>query len=531
VSRDSFKEATLHGVRWVMLTRIASETIALGVTVALARLLAPAQFGHAAVALIFVPLAAILTFEGFASALVQREAIDDRHIGAAAAMSLLGGLTLSALVALLTPLLWHPLFGAQTAALVLLISPIFLLASFGVVSRALLWRRLEFRRMSLVEMTGLSAGSLVALALALAGAGARSIVIGALTQVAVCSLLLFAAAPAPLPRWHRDSQREIGGFGVPAALAGLVNVMFRNVDYAIVAARLSATQTGIYWRAFNLGVVYQDKLSGVMMQMAFPVYARTESRAQLRALHERATRVHAAVIFPFLALLIVLAPLLIPFVLGSAWSASIVPTQILAVAGMIAAILTGYPQVMLATGRPRALLRFNVAMLAGYAAAVALAVGHGLIAVAIVVSLFYLAILAGVYRFLLAPSLGLSIRNLLPELGPALAGCLALAALALPLRLLCEPSLPRLLTLVLAGGLGLLAYALALRLVSRATWNDLLLLATRVFPPLGRLRLPGRGAARGAAPDGPLAAGAAPRPAAPAATSPTTQAEVHAGVL
>lgn len=490
---DSLKEATLSGVRWVMLTRVASETLALGATVALARLLAPAQFGEAAVALIFIPLATILTFEGFASALVQRESIDEHHIRAAVSMSLLGGALLSGLAAALVPLLWRPLFGAPTASLMLLMSPVFLIAALGGVSRALLWRRLRFRRMSLIEMAALSVGNLLALGLALAGFGARAIVLGALVQVALGTVLLFAAAPTPLPRWHRSAQQQISGFGVPAALAGLVDVMFRNVDYAIVAARLPAASTGIYWRAFNLGVVYQDKLSGVMMQLAFPVYARTESHAELRRLHERATRVHAAVIFPLLASLIVLAPPMIPFVLGAAWRASVKPTQILAAAGMIAAILTGYPQVMLAVGKPRALLRFNLAMLLGYATAIYLAVGHGLVVVAIAASSAYLCILVGVYRFLLGRSVGLSIRRLIPELGPAVAGCLALAAVSEPLRLLLEPALPTALTIALVGSAGLFAYTGALRLVSPAAWHDLGLLLVRVFPPLERL---GRAASR-----------------------------------
>ncbi|HUN79478.1 MAG TPA: oligosaccharide flippase family protein [Solirubrobacteraceae bacterium] len=491
---DSLKEATLSGVRWVMLTRVASEALALGATVALARLLAPAAFGEAAVALIFIPLATILTFEGFASALVQRESIEDEHVRAAVAMSALGGLVLSGLAAALAPLLWRPLFGAQAAELMLLMSPVFLLAALGGVSRALLWRRLRFRRISLIEMAALSVGNLLALALAIAGLGARAIVLGALAQVVLGTALLFAAAPAPLPRWHLGAQREISGFGVPAALAGVVDVMFRNVSYVIAAAVLPAAQTGMYWRAFNLGVVYQDKLSGVMMQMAFPVYSRTESRAELRRLHERAARVHAAVIFPILASLIVLAPVAVPFVLGAKWTPAVEPTQILAVAGMIAAVLTGYPQVMLAVGRPRALLRFNLVMLAGYAAVIYLAVGHGLIVLAVVTSAAYLCILVGVYRFLLSKTVELSIRRLLPELGPALAGCLALAAVAEPVRLALEPAGMPFVTLALGGVAGLLAYAVALRLISPATWRDLALLLVRVLPPLERLRRRDRGA-------------------------------------
>jgi O-antigen/teichoic acid export membrane protein len=484
------KDAAVSGVRWLVLTRAVSEAVAVVATIALARMLAPAEFGRAAVALIFVPLAGILTFEGFASALVQRESVQDTHRSSAALTSLVGGLVLSLLLLGLSPVLWTRIFGSETARLIELMSPIFLLAAIGAVARATLWRALRFRALSLIDMTGLVGGNVVAIVLALLGDGASAIVIGALVQVGSSSLLLVIAAPPPLPRWHRGSQRQISNFGVPAALAGLVDVVFRNVDYAIIAATLPAAQTGIYWRAFNLGVVYQDKLSGVMLQLAFPVYSRIESREELRRLHERAARVHAAVIFPLLALLIVLAPVAIPYILGSAWAPSVRPAQILAVAGMIAAVLTGYAQVMLAVGRPRALLRFNLGMLATYAAAIAIAASHGLIVVSIVVSTVYLGILAGVYRFLLQRYVGISIGRLVPELGPAIVGCLALAAVTEPLLHVVDPALGHLPALVIVGTAGMLVYAAALRAVSRPAWKDLRLLFEQVLPPLRRPRRP-----------------------------------------
>ncbi|HXD56185.1 MAG TPA: oligosaccharide flippase family protein [Solirubrobacteraceae bacterium] len=481
--RTSIKDATISGVRWVMLTRAVSEVLALGCIVLLARHVSPAEFGHAAVALIFVPLAGILTFEGFASALVQRETVDESHRQVAMLASLVGGATLTLLVFVLEPVLWGPVFGHETGELIELVSPVFFISALGTVSRATLWRRLDFRRMSLIDMTATTLGNVVPVVLALAlGLGARAIIAGALAQTVLTAALLLVIAPPPLPRWHRRSQREIGAFGLAAALAGLVDVMFRNVDYAILAARLPAAQVGIYWRAFNLGVVYQDKLSSVMMQLAFPVYSRTESREQMRALHERAARVHAAVIFPLLASLIVLGPVLIPFVLGGEWIPAVRPAQILALAGMIAAVLTGYPQVMLAVGRPRSLLNFNLAMLVVYAALIALTAKLGLITIAIAVVFAYVLILLGVYRFMLQRHLGIAVSRLVPELGPAVAGCLGLAAIGEPLRRLLYPLVGPAPTIAIAGSAGIAVYCLVLRRVSRPAWDDLIGLASRVLP-------------------------------------------------
>jgi O-antigen/teichoic acid export membrane protein len=438
----SIEKSTLSGLRWLAAKSILGEGLALTTAVILARLVSPAEFGRAAVALLFLPLAVILTFEGFASALVQRKAIDESHRRVAVLMSLTSGAILSLLLLASVPLIWKPVFGGRTAVLIAIASPVFLIAGAGTVSRATLWRRLDFRLMTIIDLTAAASGNIIAITLAAFGLGAKAIIIGGVGAMAIGTLMMLCVAPEPLPRWHRDSAREIGAFGLHAALSGLVGVMRENVDYWIIAARLSAYQTGIYYRAFNLGVVYQGKVSQVMIQLAFPVYSRLPNREQMRVMHERAARVHAAVIFPLLASLVAFAPLLIPFVFGAVWRPAVVPAQVLAVAGMTAAILTGYPQVMLAVGRPKVLLKFNTITLVIYAGAVLVAVSHGIVAVSVAVVVVSVGILVAAYRFLLGPELGIKLSDLIPDLGPAVTGCLALLAVTVPLRMALEHVLP-----------------------------------------------------------------------------------------
>ena len=482
-------EATVKGLRWLAVTRVASETLALAAAVVLARLVTPAEFGHAAVALIFVMLAGMLTFEGFASSLVQRATVQEEDKRAAMLLSIVGGLILTGILYALTDAVWKPLFGSRTASMIALVSPVLLLSALGGVSRAMLLRKLDFRRVSMSDVISLLFGSAVAVALAIAGMQGESIVIGALAQATVGSLILIVCLPPPLPRWSGRAQRQIAAFGVPASLAATLDTLLRNIDYAILAATLPAATVGYYYRAFNVGVVYQDKVSRVMAQIAYPLYSRTTSRQQLRELHERAARVHAAVIFPLLASLIALAPIAVPFVFGSAWEPAVVPTQIMAGAGMIAAVLVGYPQVMLAIGRPRSLLYMNLAMLLLYGGSILVAARHGLVAIGIAVVGAYFLNLLGIYRFLLQRHVGIGLKRLAPELGPAVVGCLALVAVAVPLSDLLENALPSAATIMIVGCAGLAVYALVLRSAFPAAWQDVRGLVVRVLPPMDRIRL------------------------------------------
>ncbi len=135
---------------------------------------------------------------------------------------------------------------------------------------------------------------------------------------------------------------------------------------------------------------------------------------------------------PLLAILIVTAPELIPMVFGDAWRAAIEPTQVLAVAGMIAAILTGYPQVMLAAGRPRPLLVFNVWVLVVYAVAVFLTAKQGLATVALAVVGIHIAMLAAVYLILFRRVLGMPVGRLFTDLAPAVATAALVLMVGLP---------------------------------------------------------------------------------------------------
>jgi lipopolysaccharide exporter len=480
---EGLRDAAVAGVRWIAIAKVVGESAQLIAAVVLARLIVPAEFGHAAIALILVPLAAILTFEGFGSALVQRKEIDQGHLETAMLASLLGGAALSALTFLLAPLVAVPLFGERTSELVQLASPLFLIAGFSAVSRSLLWRELEFRNVSLIETGSVALGAAVSIGLALAGMEGDAIVLGAIVGALLASVLFVVVVRPCWPRWHSRQLREIVGFGGPASGAGLLHVAITNVDYTILAARLSSAQVGFYWRAFQLGVVYQDKISGIMMRLAFPVYSRTRDLAELTRLHERATRVHAATVVPLLAILIVTAPVLIPWLFGSEWGPSVLPTQILAVAGMIAAILTGFPQVLLAAGKPRPLLYFNLVLLAVYGGAVLATVERGIVAVAIAVVAVYVAQLVVVYAVLLRRVVGIPVSQMVGDLAPAMLGSLALLAVCFPVvHVLRGIDAPPIAILAAAGSIGLAVHCLVVRQLFPAVWHDLSALAGRVLP-------------------------------------------------
>jgi O-antigen/teichoic acid export membrane protein len=489
VPESDLRTATLSGVKWVGAARVVTETVTFGSAVVIAHLVPPAEYGRAAVALLLNQIAVGLSVQGIGSPVVQRRKITREHLRAAVALSWLVGVLGTAAALAFAWVVAPALFGHRVAHLLVLMAPVFLLVSLAAIPIAQLERRLDFRRLAVIECIANVVGAMASVALAGAGLNAAALVLGMLAAAVATLALLAFLAPRERPGLHRAELRELVRFGAPATGSSLLYFGTRNVDYAILASRVSATQLGYYVRAFQLGSDYQAKISSVMLRVAFPVFSRTEDLEHLRRVRGRMVRVHTAVIFPLLFALIAVAPVLVPWLFGARWAPAAGPTQILAVAGMVACVGTGTGPLLLSVGRTGTLLGYGLGAFVVYAAAVVIAVPYGIIAVCVTVAVVKVVSLL-VLLVLIERVVGISVvETLRNDLVPAGVAGLGLLGAALPVTAaLNHAGVAAPLVLLAAGATGAVVYIALLRVVFPATWSDLRLLAGRLA---GRASAPG----------------------------------------
>lgn len=493
-SSDELTEAAADGLRWIAYARVVIEIVLLGAMVVLARLIPPAAFGIFAVVAIVQELALTMPMEGVGGAIVQRRAIAREHLQCGLALNLLVSLVLAGVTALVAISIAKPLFGEETAMLAVAATPYFFCGAIYAIPMAVLRRRLDFRRIGIVDIAMNATRAIAAVALALAGLDAPALVFGSMAGMALATATALLFVPVPLPRWRRGAIRDLLPYGGPAALATLAWTGFRNGDYAIIGAVLGPAQAGFYWRSYQLAVEYQGKIANAMTQIAFPVLSRTAGAEELLALRQRMVRLLTVAVFPLLALLLLLAPVAIPWLFGSAWEPAVLPTQILVLGGAATLAINACGSALMAAGRARTLLGYGIAHFVVYAGAV-LAVAHlGLAAVAIAGSVVHGVFLAVAYLVLLRGLARNPLRVLWQDLAPATAACAALLAVAVPvdrgLAILDAPSLLHMGGVGLAGGL---AYLVGLRTWFPASAHDLAAAIRRIVPDriaIARLRRP-----------------------------------------
>lgn len=464
--------AAIVGARAIAIARLVAELALLGASVALARLLAPAEFGQAAVALTIVALAVVLGPAGITAVIVQRRALEDEQVRGAASLAAAAGVLLTGLTLLVGVTVGQSAFGHESARLLAIAAPAWLIAAVSAAPHAILLRELRFGRVALAEGLTSIAGAAVAVVLAALDVGPESLVIGALAGLAAGAAVAVGSAGLVLPWGTTRGVAGVARFAASVTFSSLVYSVFRNVDYIILSGRIPSKDVGLYWRAYQLGVDYQSKISQIMLRVSFPIYSRADSLEELRMIRQRIVRTHAAVIIPLLATFVAVAPIAIPWLFGNVWEPAVRPAQIMAGAGMAYAVATGTGPLMVSVGKPGALVRWSLFELVSYAVLIYALADRGLVVIATGVAVFAVLSLIAIQLVLLRPYVGVSVGDLWGDVLPGVAAGIGVLATVTPLRLALEGALPTFVVLVLLAIVALAA-ALAVLWSFRSTWEDL----------------------------------------------------------
>jgi PST family polysaccharide transporter len=304
-------------------------------------MLPPQDFGVAALALVVVGFVATLAELGLTAAVIYLRPLTTRHIRTSFTLSLLLAAALGGAMFLAAPFLAglfdHPMLPAIFRAE----SALFVLTAVGATARALLHRRLDFRRLFIVEVGGYIGGyAVVAVPLAALGFGVWSLVSGILAQAALTSCLALGLSPHPLrPLLAALESRELLSYGGVTTLNGAVGYWSRSADSLVVGRMLGTVDLGLYNRAFNVITVPLSYLGTALTGVLFPVMAEVRSDPRrLRNAYLLSVQVTAMIAGPLCGWVLVAAPHIIGGLYGPGWEGAIAPLRVLALGGVFRSV-------------------------------------------------------------------------------------------------------------------------------------------------------------------------------------------------
>lgn len=328
----SLRAQALSGFRWSASARLASQLITWAITLVVIRLLTPADYGLLAMATVFVAFLAMFSEFGLGAAVTQQADVDERLLRRVFGVILVIHFSLAALLALAAPLMGTFFAEPRVVPVIRVLSLQFVVAAFAVIPDAQLQRRMEFRNRSLLDLSGAIVASFTTLAMALAGAGVWALVAGSMLGLTWKTIGINWFAPfLHWPAFSVKGMRSLLRFGGHITAAQVFWMFFSQVDILICAKWLGNEVLGFYSVAMHLASLPNQKISGLVNQVAFPAFSRMQhDHHKVGTNVLLGARILSFFAFPVLWGMSSIAPEIVEVILGAKWTPSAVPLQVLA---------------------------------------------------------------------------------------------------------------------------------------------------------------------------------------------------------
>lgn len=311
-----------RGLTWSLLGNAVLRLGTFAMSLVLARILAPEDFGTYAVGLTFLQFAIICNDVGVTSALVQWRGSFAAIVPTARTLTYLTSGVIAGLLLLGSESLAGFAGNPAAAPVLVVLALSVLLDGLMAVSTAQLWREFRQGRFITASLAGFVAQVSVAVSVALAGGGAMSFALGMAADAVVRFVLVSAFARTSFrPGFDRAVARQLVVFGLPLASGLGLQAILLNVDYLVISRTLDATQLGFYTLAFNISGWIPGVVGTALSTVSLAGFARLAEQGSevLSRAARQAFRLLGTVLLPIVVVLGVCAPDVVRVAYGARW--------------------------------------------------------------------------------------------------------------------------------------------------------------------------------------------------------------------
>ena len=315
------RTVAVRGMVWTGAERVVTQALRFLLSVAMARLVAPADYGVFVMLAVFLSVASAVQDGGLASALIQRRTTDDVDYSTVFWYGVAASAILCAAFAVAAPAIAR-FYGVPEVASVARVASLGLLAgALGAVHNTRLVVAMRFRALAAISVASLVVSGVVGLVLAWRGWGAWALAWQSVAGSAAGTALAWVAERwRPRTAFSTRAFRDLFGFGWKLLASGFVSSVYTNIHGLVVGKAFGAAAAGHYNRAYSFAGNPAEALSAVVLKVNYPLLSgMQDDAARLAAAYRRLVSAAASLVLPALLVLAVAAEPAVEALVGEKW--------------------------------------------------------------------------------------------------------------------------------------------------------------------------------------------------------------------
>jgi teichuronic acid exporter len=358
----SLKARTLNGFFWSLSQQFGIQAISTLVTIFLARILNPEDFGLIGMLMIFMALGNSLVDAGLTSSLIRTQDADQRDFSTVFYINLIG----SVFAYLLMYAFSKPIsvfFNQPILESIIKIYCLsFIITAFSTVQRTRLVKKLDFKTELKVVMPSVIISGVTGITLAMMGFGVWALVWMALAQHFFTSIQFWIYSGwRPSMIFDKNRFKYHFEYGYKMTLSGIINSLFSNLYLVVIGKYFSLAQLGFYAKADSLKQIPVKNISTTLSKVTFPMFSEIQGDdAKLKVVYKRVMQQVLFWLTPVMVLAAVLAEPVFRLVLTEKWVPAVPYFQLLCFIGLMYPIHSYNLNILKVKGRSDLYLRLEI---------------------------------------------------------------------------------------------------------------------------------------------------------------------------
>ena len=360
---DIDRNTTVKNFIWRFAERCGAQLVTFVVSIVLARILSPDDYGTVALVTVFTTILQVFVDSGLGVALIQKKNADDLDFSSVFYFNFVVCIVLYAGMFFAAPIIASFYNDLTFIPIIRVISLTIVISGIKGIQQSFVSRNMLFKRFFFSTLGGTIFSAILGVAMAYAGCGVWAIVAQQLSNTAIDTLILWLTVkwrPKKMFSWER--LKTLFSFGWKLLISSLLDTGYSNLRSLVIGKMYSPSDLAYYNQGDKLPSTVITNINTSIASVLLPTLAsKQDDRKQLKNMTRRAIKTSTYIIVPLMMGLAFCAPPIVRLILTEKWVPCVPYLRIFCITYMFYPIHTANLNAINAMGRSDYFLKLEIA--------------------------------------------------------------------------------------------------------------------------------------------------------------------------
>lgn len=334
---NSLKQKTIKGMGWSAIENVTRMGITFVVSIILARLLTPDEYGLIGILIIFIAIFNAIVDSGFTNALIRKQDATDADYSTVFYTNLVLSVFLAATLFCCAKPIAVFFERPELVSLTQVMSSVVVINALAIVQRARITKAIDFKTQTKITFISSIGSGGIGIAMAYMDYGVWALV-GQQISNQLLSTIFFWIYNKWMPKliFSWTSFKGMWAFGSKLLASVLIDTVWKEAYQVVIGRCYSPATLGLYTRAKQFTDLCSSNLTSVVQRVSYPVLSSIQDdRIRLKSAYQRVIKTTMLPTFVLMLGMAACAEPMIQVLIGEQWIECVPMLQIICTYGML----------------------------------------------------------------------------------------------------------------------------------------------------------------------------------------------------